>query len=216
MLFLTTRTSPGYDRGMNEWWDVEALTATLRDAGIWAAFVSIFLNVLISVIGVVPSVFLSGANAVVFGPVNGFFVSLAGEVLGAALSFWLYRLGARRGLRWEEDRFRWQRAFNGLSRKRQVLVLLSARLAPMVPSGAVTFAAAVSGVRFADFLVTSAAGKTPSLLLETMIGHDLVYFSENKGRLALTLVLLLLMAALFWRTRKDEKAQHQEKENAFP
>jgi len=153
-----------------------------------------------------PSVFLSDANAVVFGPVNGFFVSLAGEVLGATLSFWLYRLGARKGLHWEDDRFRWQRALNGLSRKRQVLVLLSARLAPMVHSGAITFAAAVSGVRFADFLVTSAVGKAPSLLLETMIGHDLVYFGE-KGRLALTLALLLLMAALFWRPRKDGNAQ---------
>jgi len=43
--------------------------------------------------GYMPSVFLSGANAVVFGSVNGFFVSLAGEVLGATLSFWLYRQG---------------------------------------------------------------------------------------------------------------------------
>lgn len=187
---------------MDLWWNVDALAATLRDYGMWAALVSILLNVLISVLGVVPSVFLSGANAVVFGPVVGFFVSLAGEVLGTALTFWLYRLGVRKGLRWKEDRFRWQRALNRLPRHRQALVLLFARLTPMMPSGVVTFAAAVSGVRFVDFLVTSAVGKAPSLILETMIGHDLVYFRENKGRLAITLVLLLLMAALFWRPRK--------------
>lgn len=146
---------------MDLWWNVGALAATLRDYGMWAALVSILLNVLISVLGVVPSVFLSGANAVVFGPVVGFFVSLVGEVLGAALAFWLYRLGVRKGLRWEEDRFRWQQALNRLPRHRQVLVLLFARLTPMMPSGAVTFAAAASGVRFVDFLVTSAVGKAP-------------------------------------------------------
>lgn len=196
---------------MDLWWNVGALAATLRDYGMWAALVSILLNVLISVLGVVPSVFLSGANAVVFGPVVGFFVSLVGEVLGAALAFWLYRLGVRKGLRWEEDRFRWQQALNRLPRHRQVLVLLFARLTPMMPSGAVTFAAAASGVRFVDFLVTSAVGKAPSLALETMIGHDLVYFRENKGRLAITLVLLLLMAVLIWRPRKEGCKQRQKR-----
>jgi uncharacterized membrane protein YdjX (TVP38/TMEM64 family) len=52
---------------MDGLFDVQRTAEWLRDFGIWAILISILLNIFISLLGVVPSLFLSGANAVVFG-----------------------------------------------------------------------------------------------------------------------------------------------------
>ena len=52
-----------------------------------AGFISILLNILISITGVFPSAPLTFVNVKLFGFWNGFLLSFIGEVLGAALSF---------------------------------------------------------------------------------------------------------------------------------
>ncbi|EGW36593.1 putative membrane protein, partial [Desulfosporosinus sp. OT] len=37
----------------------------------------------IAVAGIIPSIFVTGANVIVFGPVNGSIISWVGEVIGA-------------------------------------------------------------------------------------------------------------------------------------
>lgn len=58
-----------------------------------AVVISIVLNIVISVLGVVPSVFLTAANLAVFGLWGGIGVSFIGEVIGALIAFFLYRKG---------------------------------------------------------------------------------------------------------------------------
>ncbi len=57
---------------------VDQVTNWLKSFGIWAVLISLLLNICISALGVIPSLFLSGANAVVFGIIPGFFISLTG------------------------------------------------------------------------------------------------------------------------------------------
>lgn len=118
----------------------------LNDFGVWAVFISILLNIGISVLGVVPSLFLSGANAIVFGMVPGFFISLTGEVLGAGVAFLLYRWGIRK-INWNKERWNWLQKINSAGRKRQLSILLLARLTPLIPSGIVTMAAALTHMK---------------------------------------------------------------------
>ena len=61
-----------------------------------AIVISIFLNIIISILGLVPSVFLTAANIVVFGLVEGTIISLIGEAMGAVVSFILYCKGLRK------------------------------------------------------------------------------------------------------------------------
>jgi uncharacterized membrane protein YdjX (TVP38/TMEM64 family) len=73
--------------------NVDSIAEWIRSWGLIAVLASILLNIVISISGVLPSIFLSGANAIVFGLMGGFAVSLTGEVLGASLAFLLYRWG---------------------------------------------------------------------------------------------------------------------------
>jgi uncharacterized membrane protein YdjX (TVP38/TMEM64 family) len=173
--------------------DIEKTAEWLRDFGIWAVVISLALNVIISLLGVIPSIFLSGANAVVFGMVPGFFISLLGEVIGAGVTFALYRWGIRKTHKLQPDRWKWIQRVNSASRRKQFSAILLARLTPFVPSGIVTAVAAMSNILIFDFVVASLIGKAPSIAMETLIGHDFMTLNENLPRLILSIAFLALI-----------------------
>ncbi|HEY0829343.1 MAG TPA: VTT domain-containing protein [Bacilli bacterium] len=181
---------------------VDQVANWLNSFGIGAVLISLLLNIFISVLGVLPSLFLSGANAVVFGIIPGFFISLTGEVLGAGLSFWLYRWGFGKLKYVNQKNWAWLQKINGASRKRRMVILLLARLTPLVPSGVITFAAAVSSMRFLDFIWISLAGKAPSIAIETLVGHDLIQINDNLPRLVTSLLFMVLIYVLYKKINK--------------
>jgi uncharacterized membrane protein YdjX (TVP38/TMEM64 family) len=183
---------------MDGLFDVQRTAEWLRDFGIWAILISILLNIFISLLGVVPSLFLSGANAVVFGLIPGFFVSLAGEVVGAGVSFFLYRWGLKRVNKIRVDRWKWVQKVNSADRRKQFVSLTLVRLTPMIPSGMITAVASISNMRFNDFIIASLIGKAPSIAMETIVGHDLILLESNMPRLLLSLLLILIIF-LIWR-----------------
>ncbi|WJH37314.1 VTT domain-containing protein [Paenibacillus sp. CC-CFT747] len=116
---------------------------------------------------------MSAANALVFGLPLGFAVSLAGEALGAYVSYWLYRKGIRALRRTDSLDGRWSRAFAEASPVRQFWLLLAARVAPFLPSGLITFAAAWTRMNVTGFMLATVAGKAPSVAAEIWAGHGL-------------------------------------------
>jgi uncharacterized membrane protein YdjX (TVP38/TMEM64 family) len=190
---------------MDDFFQTDRIAEWLRDLGGWAIVASLLINIVISILGVVPSVFLSGANAVVFGIIPGFVISVAGEVLGAGVSFWLYRLGVRKLSAIKSDTWGWVRRLNDASRKRKFYILVTARLTPFLPSGVITFAAAATNISFLDFIVASLIGKAPSVAMETLVGHDLFYIKDNLPRLMISITLITLIILLL--RRKQGKSE---------
>lgn len=47
--------------------DLEGLIAYLQSFGVWAVFVSFFIDVVINIVGFLPSIFISTANGLIFG-----------------------------------------------------------------------------------------------------------------------------------------------------
>jgi len=186
---------------MDWFFQIEDFSAWIKSFGIWAVIVSLLLNIIISILGFIPSIFLSGANAVVFGLIPGFIISVAGEVLGAAVSFLLYRWGFRRIRGVRNESWKWLNQVNQASRGRRMLLLFTARLTPFLPSAVITFAASVSQITFVDFIVVTLLGKAPSIALETLVGNDLFFMKQNFPRLIITLLLLAIIVLLM-RSRK--------------
>ncbi|AWX56057.1 TVP38/TMEM64 family protein [Brevibacillus brevis] len=188
--------------------NIEALAEWIRSLGMLGIIGSILLNIVISVAGVLPSIFLSGANAVVFGLYGGFLISLTGEVAGACIAFYLYRYTIKKADRREKMKsFKWVHAINGTTSFRKCVAIVLLRLNPMMPSGLINLGAALTNITFAQFLVATLLGKIPSMVFETFVGHDLITFSENKFRLLFALLAGALVFLLFW---KKGKGQTQE------
>ncbi|WP_410512416.1 VTT domain-containing protein [Paenibacillus sp. BR2-3] len=175
--------------------------------GTWAIIISIILNILISVIGIIPSVALTTVNIVVFGLVPGFMISWAGEVSGAMVSYILYRIGALK----LNDRIRyskkieWMARIKSMSPKRQFIAVLLARLTPFIPSSLVTLISVLSEVSFSNYMLASVIGKLPSLSIEALIGYGYVSIIDGRLKLMISLLFLLLLLILIYSRQKDIK-----------
>ncbi|MHA2961556.1 TVP38/TMEM64 family protein [Priestia megaterium] len=166
-----------------------------------AELISVLLNILISILGVFPSAPLTFVNVKLFGFWNGFLLSFIGEVLGVALSFWLYRKGFRTLVHTKTpSHSKWLKLLH-LQGKESFLLILSLRLLPFVPSGLITFFSAVGRSSFVVFIFASALGKIPALFIEVYS----VYHIAQESLQGKVILLVLSITLLFYISKKWKK-----------
>ncbi|RYF87688.1 MAG: TVP38/TMEM64 family protein [Chitinophagaceae bacterium] len=169
----------------------------------YAVLLSLALSILVAVLGVVPSVFITAVNILFFGFWNGTLLSLAGEAAGAAVAFYLYRVGFRQSAGKKLAKFPKLLTLVQAPDRTAFYLIFTLRLLPFVPSGLITFAAAIGKVTFLTFLISSTLGKIPALLIEAsaVYGTTQVHWQVKLMLLAVALVLLLL----FYRNHQSKK-----------
>lgn len=163
--------------------------------------ISISLSVVIAILGLVPSVFVTAANILFFGFTNGTVISFAGEALGAAIAFVLYRKGFKKMTEGKLEKYKMIGKLIQAENRQAFYLIFSLRLIPFVPSGLVTFAAAIGKVSFYVFLIASSLGKLPALLMEAWSVYEVTRFSWQ-GKLILVLIALAL---IYWVLQKNKQ-----------
>ncbi|MBA4496023.1 TVP38/TMEM64 family protein [Paenactinomyces guangxiensis] len=171
---------------------VRSLFTFFSELGLWAIPISLMINTFINIIGFIPSVFVTAANVWVWGPWLGGLLSWLGEVIGSMAAFLFYRKGLQLTKMQKHRNWDWVQSLNRLSGTRQTLLLVLARVTPFIPSGLVNIAAVLTSVPFFIFLISTAIGKIPSILLEALVSHDLIHIQENYIRLTVTLFAVSL------------------------
>ncbi|MGI1805683.1 TVP38/TMEM64 family protein [Exiguobacterium sp. TDN 0502] len=166
--------------------------------GPFAPFISVLVGVVVSVLGVLPSTFVTAANLVYFGLWMGTLLSFIGEVLGAGCAFLLYRRGLRYALRRPLPvRFvRLQQKLQAQKGRKAFLTILLLRLLPFVPSGIVNIVSAASGVSVLLFLTASTLGKIPAMLLEVLAVHQ---FMQSSTMMQWSIAGIALIGYLIYR-----------------
>lgn len=149
-----------------------------------AVFISLAASVVVAVLGVLPSVFITAANILFFGFWPGTLLSFLGEALGAFISFVLYRKGFKKNVNKRLQRSPKLEQLVSAKGREAFMLIFSLRLLPFVPSGLVTFAAAVGVVPLLVFVTASSLGKIPALLLEAYAVQQVTHFGWQ-GKLIL-------------------------------
>ena len=162
----------------------------------YAFFISIFINILISVIGFLPSLFLTAANLVVFGIWEGILVSFIGEGIGAVIAFIIYRRGFQKLTDKKAFSYPMVRRLLEVEGKKAFSLVLSLRLLPFVPSGVVTFMAAVGKMSLLIFAMSSTLGKLPALIIEAYSANQLVQWTWQGKMITALLAIFLLLSTL--------------------
>jgi uncharacterized membrane protein YdjX (TVP38/TMEM64 family) len=111
-----------------------------------AVFISMALSIIVAVLGLVPSFFITAANILFFGFWMGTFISFLGEASGAIVAFLLYRRGFRKTMEGGLHKFPRLKKLLNAGNNEAFGLILSLRLIPFVPSGLITFTAAVGTV----------------------------------------------------------------------
>lgn len=161
----------------------------------WAMMISLVINILISIFGFIPSIFLTAANITVFGFWEGTLISFIGESIGAVVAFYLYRKGFKRITNKVFIRYPKLNDLLEATGKRAFIFILSFRLLPFIPSGIVTFVAAIGNASSLIFLIASSIGKIPALLLEGFMTNELMEWS-NLGKVLIVIIALFLLYSI--------------------
>ncbi|MFL5808333.1 MAG: TVP38/TMEM64 family protein [Flavisolibacter sp.] len=156
-----------------------------------AFLISLTMSILVAVLGILPSVFITAANILFFGFWQGILISFIGEALGAVVAFFLYRRGFKKITAHQLNRFSKVRALLDAKGKDAFLLILYLRLIPFVPSGFVTFAAAIGKVSAPGFITASSIGKLPALIMEGYATYEVISFNWQ-GKMILSIGAIFL------------------------
>ncbi|EDL66463.1 TVP38/TMEM64 family protein [Bacillus sp. SG-1] len=169
-----------------------------------AILFSILLNIIISILGIIPSAFLTAANIKLFGFEYGLMISFIGEVLGAIVSFILYRKGIQKFVHSQRINHRYLLRLRESTGTEAFLLVLGLRLFPLMPSGLVTLSGAFSKMGTINFAVASSLGKIPSIIIEAYSIQEVLIMSW-KGKVILLALALFLIVSLWKRMNMSGK-----------
>ena len=177
---------------------VNSLLQLFKEHQDLALLISICAGILIALLGVVPSVFITAANILFFGFWNGLFISFLGEAIGAGIAFILYRKGFKKRVEKNLDKYPQIKKLINAPDKEAFYLIFSMRLMPFVPSGLITFAAAVGKVSLLNFIIASSIGKIPALLIEGYSVYEITQFGWQ-GKIILAVIAVALV---YWVIKK--------------
>ncbi len=172
------------------------------DNEVIAAFISIGLNILIAITGVLPSAFITLGTVDVLGLNKGMIVLIAGEVAGAIVSFILYRKGIHKlaaSPKFSKIQNRYLRKLNSTDGISAFFIVILLRLLPFVPSGAVTLTAALSNMKLLSFSIASTLGKIPALYIEAYSAFHVLNLKPEWQIGLFLFVVLLYLLYLLWK-----------------
>lgn len=171
-----------------------------------AVFISLAASIIVAILGLVPSVFVTTANILFFGFWQGTLISFAGEVVGAMIAFFLYRAGFKKITFKKVQTIKSVRPLIEATGAKAFSLIFVLRLLPFVPSGIVTFTAAVGKVTAFVFILASSLGKIPSLLIEAYSVNEIILLTWQ-GKIIISIVLILLLIFIIKKLKKTPPAE---------
>ncbi|MCM3571261.1 TVP38/TMEM64 family protein [Neobacillus mesonae] len=172
-----------------------------ENSGYFVFLLSIILNILISVLGILPSVFITAANISFFGFGYGLFLSILGEALGAIVSFYLYRKGINKLKNKVTMNNKYLDRLHQTKGGEAFLLIIALRILPFIPSGLVTLVSAGSKVGILNFSLASTLGKIPALLIEAYSIQQILSRSFQ-GKIILTISSIIVFCLLFKKNKR--------------
>lgn len=171
--------------------EIEKLEQFIRSFGLYAGLIAMFATLLQASFPYVPFIVIAAVNVLVFGLVNGMIVTYIMTVLGAMAAFLFARNAGRNWVTRKLAKYNFADKLNDHVSENGFFYVLMARFAFVIPSVAVNWISGVSRMRFSRFTAATVIGKLPVVVLETMLGHDLLHYGQNKTRLYVLVVLFI-------------------------
>lgn len=179
-----------------------ALQARIAGLGIWApiAFIALYA---VATVAMIPGGVFDLAGGVLFGPILGSVINLAGGTLGAALAFLVARYLAGD---WVERRAgrRVQKVMQSVDREGWRFVAF-VRLVPIFPYNVVNYLLGLTRIPFHQYILSTVVFMAPSTVAYTWIGHaggeavagesDHIYYAL----VVIALVAVLVLAPRFYK-----------------
>lgn len=166
------------------------LIALAEDRGAFAPVILVGAMILAVIVGPIPTVPISIASGLLFGPVAGFVYAWAGAMIGAGASFWLARLAGRPLI----ERLAGSHvAFCPYCSDRLLFwIVFGCRLLPVISFALVSYGAGLTAMTTRAFLIATGLGMIPMTALYIAVGTSLAIdpvWAAVGGAIAVAFVL---------------------------
>lgn len=175
----------------------EDIQHALARVGPWAPLVFLILFTIVP-LTFFPDSVLAMAGGMAFGVRNGFFLSLAGALLGSGLAFFLTRKFGRKYLQRYLANKDGVTTLSAQIERRGFLVILLLRLTP-IPFDIISYAAGLSSVRYRDFFAATFLGAVPAMFSYVNFGDKLTAFGSSEFYWSIGLIALLFVVGIVIR-----------------
>ncbi|MEQ8174710.1 MAG: VTT domain-containing protein [Syntrophomonadaceae bacterium] len=154
---------------------------------------------------------VAGAAGILYGRLGGFCLAYLGAVSGAVALFLLSRrLSGNRISDIIIEKYQFD--LKGLDQRKLFAVLLAARFIPVIPTPVINVGAAVSGVPFTTFFLSSAIGKILWATVYVFLGQYFITTYNLKGTIAAVGLIIIVVALGTAYLRKRIPIRRMEKE----
>lgn len=142
----------------------EHLTAWVKEAGAWGPLVLLGMQALQILVAPIPGVFVPIMAGVLYGPVVGPLLTMAGTLIGSAVAYWIGRLAGRVVAERWIGKPALDKAHDLLQGKRW-LALAAVFLIPFSPADALCFVSGIVGMGWGPFTAAVLVGRLPKDVL---------------------------------------------------
>lgn len=187
---------------MKQWLDVDRIVGALQELGQSFGPVAAVAGFALAVSLAVPLTFLTLVTLAAFGPLEGFLCTLAGAVIGAALTHGMGMLLGR-----EVVQRLGGAKLNLISERlghRGVLAVIAIRMVPIAPFAIVNLVAGSSRIRLRDMLLGTAIGIAPGTIAMAFFMDQIVRALREPGPTTWLLLggTVLLVGGGLWLARR--------------
>ncbi|MBI2112887.1 TVP38/TMEM64 family protein [Candidatus Woesearchaeota archaeon] len=169
----------------------ESLQKLMISLGIFAPLAIIGLQILQSLIPILPGGVITIASGFIFGPWRGLLFSLIGAMIGSSIVFFISRRFGKElavKLMGKKEVVH----FHLLFKQKKNWGLYIARMIPIFPSDVVSLGAGLTTISFKQFFIISGLGFLTQMIFYSHFGAKLV-----SGQISLPLILISAMIIIF-------------------
>ncbi|MGL5417462.1 MAG: TVP38/TMEM64 family protein [Clostridium sp.] len=144
--------------------------AESKNTKIYAIIVTLIIFLIKPIFVIIPSSVIVIANGLIFGPIEGFGISMVGYFISSTVGFYLARLLGQDFI--ESIAGKKMTNFQEKLHKRQFLIMCSLRMIPIIPLDPVSYACGLSNVSYKKFIVATLLGTAPETLCYAYLGKN--------------------------------------------
>ena len=187
-LVLVAKFSP-----LGEYLSVAKVRGLVENSGIYGPLIFILIYILIT-ITLLPGTPFTIASGVLFGTLQGGFLTVIGATIGATIAFIVSRFfGEDFVERILKNKFKKVYELDEKIEKRGFLVMLFLRLIPLFPFNGLNFAMGLTKIRLKQYFFGTLLGIIPGTMILANIGGSSGDFSSPQFIISIVLFILLML-----------------------
>ena len=178
-------------------WEQAEIEEWIDGFGVWGPIVYIVVFALSMLFAPLPTAPMPLIAAAVFGPALGFLYTITATAIGSTVCFWVARRLGRPVLRRLTSQAALDR-IDELGARLGIRLLIVLRLFPVAGVDYVSYAAGLTQMRFAYYIVISVLASAPILIFAAVLGDAVLERNREILIGAFVAIVLFFAAPIFW------------------